>query len=227
MMFVTRDQTTSTFPTSLTCTIYAILICGFASPSYSKQLTFMSDIIYDISPGQTKAIGPNYAEPDQVINHKPDRYYFDNTILYTNRDEPVRATEHPTSPSSPRTSSESNSTEASPEPRFEKSADDADTKRHKMMEVNGRLEAAYQVLNITDLAETVYCLDRHRCQEANPIFGHHASNGTIIAGKAIGGMIHFATYSLIKDNPKTTRLFEIISIAVQGGVVAWNATICF
>lgn len=87
------------------------------------------------------------------------------------------------------------------------------------------LEYVWQGLNAIDAVETCVFLRSGRAQEANPLLGRHPSCGKVVAFKAGAGVLHY----LIADSldPEARRIFEIVSIAVQGGIVAWNAQFVF
>lgn len=89
-------------------------------------------------------------------------------------------------------------------------------------------EIAYQVLNVIDMAQTLDCLDRNICHETNPLLGRNPSAQKLIAVKAVGGALHYAIARALRDrDPDAAKWFQIISIAVQGGVVAANARFTF
>jgi hypothetical protein len=92
-----------------------------------------------------------------------------------------------------------------------------------------RMEIAWQALNLADLAETETCL-RHRdgCHEANPLMGRDPSTGKLVAVKLGGGLAHYLIARAIAErDPHAARLFEWVSLAVQGGVVAANLRFVF
>ena len=86
-------------------------------------------------------------------------------------------------------------------------------------------EVLFNVLNVVDAIQTIDCLDRKVCYEANPIYGKHPSMERIIGTKVATGIIHY----LIEDRmpSKTRKVFQVTSIVVQGGVVAFNARLAF
>ncbi|MEK7601973.1 MAG: hypothetical protein AAB472_00575 [Patescibacteria group bacterium] len=91
-----------------------------------------------------------------------------------------------------------------------------------------RLEIIYQVLNAIDAVQTVHCLSMSTCHEANPLLGRHPSTFKLIAIKAGGGALHYlAMRRTFKQNPRTARLAEYISIGFQGAVVGANMRIFF
>ena len=89
-------------------------------------------------------------------------------------------------------------------------------------------ELGYLALSALDTAQTVECLHRDVCEEANPIFGKHPSAKTLILAKLGGGLAHFALFSYMNDrNPKLAMRAAQISFALQGTVVLVNARITF
>lgn len=91
-----------------------------------------------------------------------------------------------------------------------------------------KLEVAFQVLNAADFATTKYCMDRATCHEANPLLGSHPSTNKLFAVKAASGIVHFVVARWLTDrDPHAARIFEIASIAIQGGVVGANLRFAF
>lgn len=91
-----------------------------------------------------------------------------------------------------------------------------------------RWEVAYQVLNAIDTVQTVDCLSRHVCTEANPLFGKRPSKEKLIAGKALLGLGHFLLFSkLLGDDPRKARTMARWSVGIQGTVVVANARFAF
>jgi hypothetical protein len=89
-------------------------------------------------------------------------------------------------------------------------------------------ELGYLALSALDTAQTVDCLERGVCQEANPLFGKHPSTKTLILAKLGGGLAHFALFNYLNDrNPKIAMRAAQVSFALQGTVVALNARISF
>lgn len=84
-------------------------------------------------------------------------------------------------------------------------------------------EIAYQVLNAVDAAETIDCLHRDVCHEANPLLGRNPSPAKLIAVKAGTGAVHYVVARFLRDrDPEAATLFQFLTIAIQGGVVAAN-----
>ena len=95
-----------------------------------------------------------------------------------------------------------------------------------------RMEVAWQVLNAVDTAQTLDCLDRNVCREGNPlisgVIGRNPDGAKLIAYKAGAGLVHYGLYRLIRSrDEKAARVFQIIGLAVQGGVVAANMRFAF
>lgn len=89
-------------------------------------------------------------------------------------------------------------------------------------------EIGYLALNAIDTGQTLDCLHRDRCEEANPLFGRHPEPLRLIAMKAAFSVVHFAIFEHInRRNPRGARLFAQGSLLVQGGVVLLNARMLF
>ena len=89
-------------------------------------------------------------------------------------------------------------------------------------------EIAYQVLNAADAATTIDCLNRNVCVEANPLYGRDPSAGKIIGVKVINGVLHYVIAKFLHDrNPHGAKVFQIVTIVIQGGVVAANLRFTF
>jgi len=89
-------------------------------------------------------------------------------------------------------------------------------------------EIAYQALNLIDAAETLDCLHRHVCQEANPLFGKHPSTGRLIGTKVALGLVQYFVWKRTFDRvPSRALKIAQISAVVQGGVVAANLRFVF
>jgi hypothetical protein len=89
-------------------------------------------------------------------------------------------------------------------------------------------EAAYLTLSAIDTAQTVSCLNRGLCDEANPLFGKHPTTFKLIAAKVAMGAVHFAVFRYINGhNPKAALRMAQISAGLQGGVVLLNARFTF
>jgi hypothetical protein len=84
-------------------------------------------------------------------------------------------------------------------------------------------EIAFQALNLLDAAQTVSCLNRNVCREGNPLFGSNPSTGKVMGIKAGFGVLHYVVARFIHDrDPGAAKIFQIATIAIQGGVVAAN-----
>ena len=90
------------------------------------------------------------------------------------------------------------------------------------------LEIAYQVLNLVDLAETIICTNRNRCEELNPMIGRNPSNGRLVGYKLATGAVHYViTRYLFNKHPDVLDAWMVGSLVLQGGVVMWNLQHCF
>jgi hypothetical protein len=91
-----------------------------------------------------------------------------------------------------------------------------------------RYEIAFQALNAADAAQTCDFLARGRAYEMNPILGRHPSCPKVIAFKIAGGAVHYVLMrAIFKNDPRAARWAEIVTIAIQGGVVAANLRFTF
>ena len=93
-------------------------------------------------------------------------------------------------------------------------------------------EIAYQVLNAADAATTCHAVSSGQAIEGNPmvsaVIGKHPSCGAVIGFKAATGALHWLIASEInKRDPNGAKWFQIVSIGVQGGVVAANLRFVF
>lgn len=89
-------------------------------------------------------------------------------------------------------------------------------------------ELSYLALSAIDTAQTISCLDKGICSEANPLFGKHPSTGKLIAAKVALSAVHFAIFNHVNGhNPKGALRFAQISAGVQGSVVLLNARFTF
>jgi hypothetical protein len=89
-------------------------------------------------------------------------------------------------------------------------------------------EIGYLALSALDTYQTVDCLNKGICSEANPLFGKHPKPAKLIAAKLAAGAIHFAvfTHANARDS-KTALRFAQISAGIQGSVVLLNARFMF
>ena len=89
-------------------------------------------------------------------------------------------------------------------------------------------EIGYLTLSAIDTIETIDCLRRDICTEANPLFGKHPKASKLIVAKIAFGAVHFAVFNHANArNPKTALRFAQISAGVQGSVVLLNARFAF
>jgi hypothetical protein len=89
-------------------------------------------------------------------------------------------------------------------------------------------QVMFHTLNAIDTIQTCHILQSGKGHELNPVFGRNPDCGTIVAAK-IGGSIlqQIIASELRKHDEKAARLFQIISIGMQGSVVTWNFTVVF
>ena len=93
-------------------------------------------------------------------------------------------------------------------------------------------EVAFQVLNAADAATTCHAVSSGQAIEGNPlvsaVIGKRPSCGAVIGFKAATGALHWLIASeLNKRDPNGAKWFQIVSIGVQGGVVAANLRFVF
>ncbi|HET6535995.1 MAG TPA: hypothetical protein VFG41_07400 [Sphingomicrobium sp.] len=89
-------------------------------------------------------------------------------------------------------------------------------------------EIGYLALSGIDTVQTISCLHKGECKEANPIFGKHPKTGTLIAAKLAMGAAHFALFKYANDrSPMTALRMAQISCGIQGSVVLLNARFAF
>jgi hypothetical protein len=92
----------------------------------------------------------------------------------------------------------------------------------------GKRQVAYHTLNAIDTIQTCHILQSGKGYELNPIFGKNPDCGTLVAAKLGGSILHQLIASeLRKRDEGAAKLFQIMTIGVQGGVVAWNFTVVF
>ncbi len=89
-------------------------------------------------------------------------------------------------------------------------------------------EIAFQALNAADAAQTCHIVGTGRGVELNPLLGRHPSCGKVIAFKAGVGVLHYLLADYFRDrDPRAARIFQIATIAIQGGVVTANMRLVF
>lgn len=93
-------------------------------------------------------------------------------------------------------------------------------------------EIALQALNVVDTVQTCHFLSTGRAVEGNPvitgILGKHPKCGELVAFKIGFGALHwFVADRINRSDPKAAKVFQIVSIGIQGGVVAANMRFVF
>lgn len=89
-------------------------------------------------------------------------------------------------------------------------------------------EIGYLALSAVDAIQTIECLERGRCREANPLYGKKPSPAKVILLKSGLGLFHFFGFQeLNRRNPKTALKVAQFSAGVQGAVVAFNLRAAF
>lgn len=89
-------------------------------------------------------------------------------------------------------------------------------------------EMAYLALSAIDAVQTIECLEREACDEANPLFGKDPSIAKILLLKGGLGLGHFLIFTeLNKRNPKSALRAAQVSAGIQGAFVVLNARMMF
>jgi hypothetical protein len=89
-------------------------------------------------------------------------------------------------------------------------------------------QVAFHTLNAIDVIQTCHVLQSGKGYELNPIFGRNPDCGTLVAAKIGGSILHQIIASeLRKRDEEAAKLFQIVTIGVQGGAVVWNFTVVF
>lgn len=88
-------------------------------------------------------------------------------------------------------------------------------------------QRVYHALNAIDAAQTCHILGKGG-RELNPILGSHPSCMNVVTFKLASSMAHeFIARKLNERDSDAARVFQIISIGIQGGVVAANFRFVF
>lgn len=91
-----------------------------------------------------------------------------------------------------------------------------------------KLEIMFQSLSVIDGAQTIHCLNQNTCYERNPLYGRNPSPELLIGAKLSMGVAHFlATKWMFKEDPRAARIFQHLSIGLQGAVVGANMRFVF
>lgn len=89
-------------------------------------------------------------------------------------------------------------------------------------------QIAYHTLNAVDTIQTCHIVQSGKGYELNPIFGRNPDCETLVAAKIGGSILHqIIATELRKRDERAAKLFQIISIGVQGSVVVWNFSVVF
>lgn len=89
-------------------------------------------------------------------------------------------------------------------------------------------EKAFVVASAADLGTTVYCIERHKCSEANPILGRHPSTGELVAFKVAGVALQYKLVSKIAESdPEAAKWVAIVSTILTAGVATANLRFVF
>lgn len=88
-------------------------------------------------------------------------------------------------------------------------------------------ELTFQRLNAADAITSCIAFDRGFV-EANPIIGRDATCGRVVAVKVGVGLLHWLIARELEErDPEAAKFFQIVSIGIQGSVVAWNVKVMF
>ena len=88
-------------------------------------------------------------------------------------------------------------------------------------------EIAYQTLNAVDAVQTCVALGKGH-YEANPLFGKRPSCGKVVGIKIAGGIAHYVIADYLRDrDPELAKVAQIVTLVLQGGVVAANMRFVF
>ena len=91
-----------------------------------------------------------------------------------------------------------------------------------------RREIMFQILNAVDAVQTISCLEREACEEMNPLMGGNPSAESVIAVKAASGGLHYLLTRMFERHaPEAVGAFQLATISIQGGAVAWNLQFSF
>ena len=91
-----------------------------------------------------------------------------------------------------------------------------------------RLGLIFQALNLMDWATTKHCLDRGTCIEGNSFWGEDPDMLNMALIKlGVGGLHALYSAFLYRNYPEHYKKFSYGTIAVYGGVVAWNMQFVF
>lgn len=89
-------------------------------------------------------------------------------------------------------------------------------------------EIAFQALNAIDAVQTCHTVGSGRAVEANPLLGRNPSCGKVIGFKVASGVLHYVIADHLRDrDPGAAKVFQIVSLVLQGGVVAANMRFVF
>lgn len=108
----------------------------------------------------------------------------------------------------------------------------SDTSEHREPMVSKgeaiRLEVIFQAFNALDWVLTKNCLDRGTCVEKNFLWGEQPDMTKMALAKIAFGAVHAAYVAwLFENKPYAVKPVQYMSIALMGGVVAWNAQFSF
>lgn len=89
-------------------------------------------------------------------------------------------------------------------------------------------ELVYQAFNVIDAVQTIGCVQRTDCREMNPILGERPSVRRIVGFKLATGAGHYLVTHLLRQHaPRSVGSWQVSTMVVQGGAVAWNLRYSF
>ncbi len=88
-------------------------------------------------------------------------------------------------------------------------------------------EYAFQAVNLADMSLTLDIKNHRDMQEANPMLGHHPSDGAIFGYKLGAGALHAAVTELLLHgaSKRMVRIWEWTSIGVEGAAIGSNLSL--
>ncbi len=89
-------------------------------------------------------------------------------------------------------------------------------------------EYAFQAVNLADMSLTMDVKNHPNLQEANPMLGHHPSDGAVVGFKVGAGALHAVVTELLLQHgasQRTIRLWEWTSIGFVGYAVGSNLSL--
>lgn len=94
--------------------------------------------------------------------------------------------------------------------------------------ITGAVSTACVIQNLSDApVQTCVALGKGH-YEANPLFGKRPSCGKVVGIKIAGGIAHYVIADYLRDrDPELAKVAQIVTLVLQGGVVAANMRFVF